>query len=238
MMRRACDKCGPSTAANASTSAKATRASSRVKPACPLPLSGRNRDAAGEPIDTNFIFGLVARQFQHGSGRPAVREEPHHGPPPRPRCIDAQDVEHYITRNRHDVAVIADQNASLPVNRHLALPPCHHCAQTLAPKQSGGFQRQRLELTSSGARHHRDGKRCNQSDDQHDGCDFDEGEAGPSIDRACSRCRPCHCASSVMLNSALMIDTISVPIAALTTIIVAGPLAPYKNKRPPTHTIF
>src|SRR6266850_718703 len=113
MMRRACDKCGPSTAANARTSAKATRASSRVNPACPLLTSRRDRDAAGVPIDANFIFGLFTRQFQHRSGRRPIRMESHHRLAPRPQCVDTEDVEHDVARNRNDTAAIADQKALL-----------------------------------------------------------------------------------------------------------------------------
>ena len=158
--------------------------------------------------------------------------ESHHRLAPRPQCVDTEDVEHDVARNRDNIAAIADENTLLPVDRHLALSPRHDGAKPLAPKQRGGFQRQRFEPAPSRARHGRDCKRRDQGNDEHDGDDLDEAETGPPICGWRSRRRHNHCASSVMLRSALMIDTIRVPMTILTTIIVAGPIAPIRRSRP------
>ena len=166
--------------------------------------------------------------------------EAHHRLAPRPQGVDTENVEHDVARNRNDIAAIPDQNALLAIDRHLALSPRHDCAEPLAPKQRGGFERHRLQPAASRAGDRRDRKRRDQGNDKHHGHHLDQGKAGAPICGLRSRHRRrnslhphclAHCASSVILSSALMIDTISVPMTTLTTIIVAGPIAPIRRSR-------
>src|SRR5882724_3295254 len=140
MMRRACDRFGPSTPANAKISASETSASSSVNPACPpLRPSRRNRDAAGVPVDADFILGLLTRQFQHGAGRCAVRMKANHGKAPGPERIDSENVESDVGWQYDGIAALPDQNPPLAVERHPALAPGHHRAEALAPQQCRGL---------------------------------------------------------------------------------------------------
>src|ERR1700744_371477 len=157
--------------------------------------------------------------------------------PSRPQRIDAKNVEGDVARQGDGVAAVANQDASLAVERHFAVSTGQNRAKAFAPEQRGGLQRHRLQTGAAGTRHHRYRKRSDQRDDEHHRHHLDEREAGSASDIPASKCarndmnRPVHCASSVMLSRALMIDTIRLPMTTLTTMIVTGPIAPIKRSR-------
>src|SRR5262249_57695811 len=99
-------------------------------------------------------------------------------------------------------------------------------AGTFAPKERGGLQRDRLEPRAAGPRRHGDREAGDERDDHHHRDHLDEREPGVVLG---SRHVP---ARSVMLRSALMIETMSAPMTVLTTMIVTGPTAPISRSRP------
>src|SRR5215469_12521789 len=144
MMRRACRSTGPSAAAKARITVRATSASSSVNPLLTLAhvligkpvttfpghahlapaLRRRNRDdidAAGEPIDANFIFGLFMRKPEHSARRRAVRIETDDSLPSRPDRVGAEQIHRNIAGDRNRVATLAHQNAAPAIERDVPL---------------------------------------------------------------------------------------------------------------------
>jgi hypothetical protein len=107
-----------------------------------------------------------------------------HGLPPRPSRIDPKDIDGDITRDRDNVAPIADELPAIAVKRHSAIAPGQNGAKTFAPEQRGRLKRNSLELRATSAARERDRKPGDHGDDQHDRHHFDEREAGFTIDIA------------------------------------------------------
>src|SRR4030081_2775928 len=178
MIRRAWRRYGPSAAAKASTSVKATSASRSVKPARrSAPSTRLDRDAAGVPVDTDLIFGLFTRESHDRSRGCPVRIETDDSRAALPQLVHAEDIDDDITGNRNVMAALAEKDTAPPVKRNAAFAPGQHRAETLATKQGGGFERQGFQPSAPRARHHRDRKRSNQGDDEHHRHDLDQREA-------------------------------------------------------------
>src|SRR5215831_8495419 len=108
------------------------------------------------------------------------------------------------------------------------------CRAEVLDLQPGGLDPRVAEI----GEHARPNEAEDQADDGQHHQHLDQGIAGarhgPAATGMQSDCKisPSHNASSVMLKSAPMIDMIRAPITMLTTMIVAGPMAPIKRSRP------
>src|SRR5215207_6671879 len=179
MMPRACERKGTIVAAKASRSARATSASSSVKPPdCACRSEVKDRHPAGEPIDPDLVAKAVARNAKGRSGRRAVGLEAHDRALAAALAAGAEDVEDDVLRQLHGLASVTEQGAAAAVDKDLPLAAGQDGAEPLAPQEVGSLERQRLELTAPGAAAHADGRRREERDDCHHGHHFDEREAG------------------------------------------------------------
>src|SRR5258708_439081 len=97
----------------------ATSASSSVKPSRLLRRRRGDRDPTGVPIDANFIFGLFVRKPDDGAGRRPVRIEANDCLPSRPHRVGAEQVDRDVARDRNLLALLADKEATLAVERNV-----------------------------------------------------------------------------------------------------------------------
>ena len=107
--------------------------------------------------------------------------------------LHAADADLPVLRKQLQAAEDAsDKSAIVELSRRIveADPNDSRTWETLATKQGGGFERQGFQPGAPRARHHRDGKRSNQRDDEHHRHDLEKREAGPAVIAPRSRCRP------------------------------------------------
>ena len=101
----------------------------------------------------------------------------------------AQEIDRDVGWDRNDAAAITNEDAALAIDRDLALASGQNGAKAFAAKQRRRLHRHGLQLRSPGARHHNDGKRSEQGDDEHHRHDFDQREARLAVMAPRSRCR-------------------------------------------------
>src|SRR5829696_1119371 len=141
MMLRAWNRNGTTAAAKARMSAKATSASSRVKPPSRTFKSGLNdRDPARVPIDADLIAHTLARDPERRPGGGAVRLEAHDQPASAHRRVGPDQVERDIKRNRHRLSTLAEERAPIPVDEDLPLAPRERGTEPLSAQKIGRLE--------------------------------------------------------------------------------------------------